>query len=277
LLLNALKASADENTHRHAADALGKIGQPCAIQPLIEALSDAEIVVRADAAEALGILRPRAAVKALLKLVKAKEEFADGRYIAAITLAKINDARACEPILNALLSAEDSQVSKFMLSALVELNAARACDVLLQSLSDRNAGIRAAAAHGLGMVGDGKAIEPLQKAAMDTEAIVRVAAARSLAEYRDRERVRILMQLALEDTDQRVQDAAIAGLNKMGAYAVAALQRTQKMGDGESQRMVKQVLEQMQQAKLPRRKERRSHIHSTPWKLPPSRRRAQVA
>lgn len=86
---------------RDATVALGEMGDPRAIDPLIEALKDDDHWrVRGNAAWALGKIGDVGAVDSLIEGLK--DENSAVRYEAAGALGEIGDVRAVEPLVTAL-------------------------------------------------------------------------------------------------------------------------------------------------------------------------------
>ena len=83
-----------------AAEALGKIGDSQAVEPLIAALKDEDWYVRKYAVEALGKIGESRTVKPLIAALKDLEQ--DVREAAVEALGKIGDSRAVEPLIAAL-------------------------------------------------------------------------------------------------------------------------------------------------------------------------------
>ena len=81
-----------------AAEILGKIGDPRAVEPLVEALGDEDI--RYAAAEALSSIQDPKALHFLLQVVKGKDH--DARDAAAMALINIG-APALEPMIKLLI------------------------------------------------------------------------------------------------------------------------------------------------------------------------------
>ena len=88
---------------RVAVAALGRTGDPRAIQPLTGALNDDDPVVRAGAADALGALGASAAIPELKRLIDDRAVFV--RLAAAAALVKMKDSSAV-PQLQELLRSE---------------------------------------------------------------------------------------------------------------------------------------------------------------------------
>jgi HEAT repeat protein len=89
-------AVAAVKTDRELAERLGKR----AIRPLIRALEDDNVEVRARAAEALGTLADPRVVEPLIEALAGPSELVRER--AAKALGAVGDARAVEPLIKAL-------------------------------------------------------------------------------------------------------------------------------------------------------------------------------
>ena len=92
-----------------AARALGRIGAPAAVQPLIAALLDEDEDVRTDAAEALSVLiDPRAGQQLLENLLG--DPCAEVKLAAIETLAKLGDRRVT-PWLRRMVKGRDEEIN----------------------------------------------------------------------------------------------------------------------------------------------------------------------
>jgi HEAT repeat protein len=96
-LVEALRDE-DARVRSYAACALGEIGDPRAVDPLIYALQDEdeESDVRSGAARALGEIGDPRAVDPLVEALQDEDE--NVRLRAAWALGEIGDARAIEPL-----------------------------------------------------------------------------------------------------------------------------------------------------------------------------------
>jgi len=92
------EALRDADTCFSAAYTLGKIGDPRAITPFIEALGDDNPDVRRAAARGLGTIGDKRAIEPLIAALKDMEV----RVYAAGALGRLGDRRAIEPLLAAL-------------------------------------------------------------------------------------------------------------------------------------------------------------------------------
>jgi len=111
--LIAFLSSEDDYLVRDAASALGKIGDPRAVVPLIEllrlrAVPEGEGIwssdPRCEAATALGLIGDRRAVEPLLRALS--DERDSLRTLSAIALGKLGDRRAIPALRKALASAK---------------------------------------------------------------------------------------------------------------------------------------------------------------------------
>ena len=167
---------------------------PSASPALINLLSTAHPILRARAAEVLGIRRDKPAVSALLDALKG--EFYTVRARAAIALGRIGDTRAIEPLLLALKDPEDD--------------------------------VRIGACLGLGFFKDPSTFDEITNILLDDPKIeVRQAAAKALGNTGHPDAVQYLME-ALRDPFWWYEREAQAGdlidaIEKMGAMAVESL------------------------------------------------------
>ena len=96
-------------------------------------------------------------------------------------LEKIGDARAVEPLINALLGDEDRQIRESVAVALGDIGDTRAVEPLINALGDEKwRHVRGAVAGALGSIGDARAIGPLIEALSDDMEDVREAAKKAL-------------------------------------------------------------------------------------------------
>jgi HEAT repeat protein len=100
--------NADADIARDAAISLGKLGNAAAVEPLIEALTNANgyfhSVVRAAAAGSLAQLRDPRAVESLVSAIR--DPLAEPSAEAIRALATIGDARAIAPLIAVVKNAD---------------------------------------------------------------------------------------------------------------------------------------------------------------------------
>ena len=262
---------------------LAGLGGP-AVESLIQALKDEDRDVRTGAAEALRKIG-EPAVDPLIKALK--DENSDVREVAAECLGEIGDARAVEPLIQALKhkDAASSVSTVEEDGALVpadgprkglSLIGERAVEPLIQALKDENPSLRYGAAIVLGAIRDARAVEPLfqilkdedenavwnanwalksigepamEPLLKDEDWHVRQAAAFALGVTEDARAVEPLTQ-ALKDEEFRVRHAAASALEIVGdARAVEPLTQALKDENSYVREAAKAALEKIKAEK----------------------------
>jgi HEAT repeat protein len=90
------KKLSSSDVREAACEALGKLKDKRAVEPLIETLGDKDEYVRERACEALGKLKDKRAVEPLIETLGDKDEYVRER--ACETLGQLGDKRAVEPL-----------------------------------------------------------------------------------------------------------------------------------------------------------------------------------
>ena len=206
-LIAALKDN-DLGVRKGAANALGKIGDARAVEPLIAALmeggtDDSAGVLRSATARALGNIGAPA-VEALIAAFNASKS--QVREAVTIALVLTGDARAMEPFIAVVKDSKWDGGDRYAAArALDELNwkpgqdetalrywmaksewskcaeiGAPAVEPLIAALKDSYFGVRRGAASALGKIGDARAVEPLVAILKDSDWGVGKAAAIAL-------------------------------------------------------------------------------------------------
>lgn len=223
---------------RHAIiEALGAIGHPAAITPLISNLknraerrrkggatagADAaadECRVCAEALAALG----GSSLDPLIELLDSDEK--DARRWAAHALGLIRDAKALPP-LAAKLSDARSEVRQAAARAMGNLGEPSAIRPLMGILSDKDAEARRAAAEALGILGAKEAVDQLGNAARDPNEPMQLAIVEALRRIGGLPAGRKIRTIQ-ENSRKAVRDAASAALNSMSFDAADAAQRAE--------------------------------------------------
>ena len=210
-LINQLKNN-DRNVQKKAAEALGKIRDKKAVDPLIVALKDEDWQVREEAVLALGRIGDKRAVEPLIAGLE--DEDGNVRERTAYALGNIGDKRAAEPLVTAIKK-EDGNLRLTMTIALAMIGDERAVEPLVAALGDKSHSIRCRAALGLGWTKDKAAVEPLITTLKnDGNGGVRGQAAVALGRIKDKRALEPLIA-ALKDNDKQVQSRAASGLGWM--------------------------------------------------------------
>ncbi len=167
-LIEALRHR-DPAVQYEAAEALGVLGEPSAVSPLVAALTgDRYSGVRWKAAEALARIGSPA-VEPLIGALGDSDE--DVRWKAAIALGEIGDPRAIPPLI-ALLEDQDRFVQSRAAYALGQFGSA-ALSPLLIVLETGSPPARRGAAIALGKIGGPGVMDPLLCALADPDDTVR--------------------------------------------------------------------------------------------------------
>ena len=155
-----------------SAKGLSLIGEP-AVEPLIQALNDKNPSLRAMAAAVLGVIGDARAVEPLIQALKDEDEYV--LWNANMALRSIG-----EPAMEPLIKDEDCRVRQAVALALGVTGDARAVEPLTQALKDEDFRVRVAVASALEMIGDTRAVEPLTQTLKDKNEDVRKAATAAL-------------------------------------------------------------------------------------------------
>jgi len=226
-LIKALGYQKDCNVRIAAAQALGEIGAPRAVGPLIAALKDENGYVRKAAAEAL-VEIDALAVEPLIAALKGEKGYV--RIAAAKALGEIGDSRAVEPLIFAVH--KDRYVREAATTAMGKIGDPRAVESLIAVLKTGDMQVRKAAAEALDKIGwlpdegvNGVVYWIAKKEwdrCVHKDRYVREAAVKALGEIGDPRAVEPLIS-ALKDNEWSVQTAAAEALVKIGAPSVELL------------------------------------------------------
>ena len=169
--------------------------------------------VRANAAISLGRVSDARAVDPLITALK--DEDSSVRLNAAVSLGAIGDPRAMDPLIDAL-DDENPEVWRNVTEALGKFGE-QAVDPLITVLGDYNqsSNVRSNAARSLGYTGNARAVDPLVEALRDEDEWVRYAAATALGDIGDKRAVEPLIE-ALDDEEWTVLGSVATALGKIG-------------------------------------------------------------
>ncbi|KKO19819.1 MAG: hypothetical protein DCC43_07735 [Candidatus Brocadia sp.] len=166
------------NVREKAAKSLGKLGKREAGDALISALSkNTDLSIVCALIEALGQIGDPRAVEPLLMFLTHKES--QIREYTAAALGKLRDSRAVDALI-AALNDEQERVRWYAADSLGKIGNPVCVDSLIKLLSDTSARVRESAVTALGQIGNVQAIESLIKALQDSDKRVAEQAAESL-------------------------------------------------------------------------------------------------
>ena len=157
---------------------LGKIGTENTVKPLIKQLAaDKNPDFRICAIEALGNLNDKLAIEPLIKSLE--DKVPEVRIAAARSLGSLGDERAEEALI-VKLDKSTQELQKQMILALGKIGGKKTVEALIRKLEDKDPEIRKCAAESLGKLGDLRSVDPLLRCLEDKISEVRNAAAYSL-------------------------------------------------------------------------------------------------
>ena len=212
-LIELLKTDTCEYVRVYAA---GQLRTKETLEPLLGALKDENIEMRAEAATSLGRIKDRRSIGPLTVALKhryEKEKHRHGvvRKTIAVAIGEIDiDA------LVALMTEEDVRIREAVASALLEFEEAQAMEVFMRILREApQSHIRSAAVRKLGQTGDRRAVEALITALNDNSRYVRQFAAKALEKIGDLRAIGPLEAAAVGDKDFVVRNAAGRAFRKL--------------------------------------------------------------
>ncbi|MDD1716282.1 MAG: HEAT repeat domain-containing protein [Methanolinea sp.] len=196
-LLRALRHK-DAGIQYQAAEALGELRDPTAVEPLMNSLAgDRYAGVRWKAAEALARIGPPS-VPALIRVLSHPDD--DVRWMAAIALGVIADPSSLDPLIS-LLSEDDRFVRSRAAYAISQFGES-AVDPLIRALEEGGHATRWGAAYALGKIGDLRGIDPLVRAVRDPDDEVLAEALTSLSGMGDPAIIRLLHEMEGMDASE---------------------------------------------------------------------------
>ena len=157
-LLSGLR-SKDPQNRKEAANELGAIRARGAVRALVETLSDKEPMVREAAAFALGQISDPAATGLLIPLLA--DSSTEVRSSAAFALGMIGDRKAIDALSYAL-GDSNSEVRSSAIFALGLMQDEAAVDEIIEALDDSSFDVRYDAVWALGRIGDPDAEDHLR-------------------------------------------------------------------------------------------------------------------
>ncbi len=196
-----------------AARKLGKTGHPAAVQPLISALNDDDIMVRVYSARSLGRIGHSDVIQPLTVLLNDKHVMIRGE--ASWALGETGNSIAVQPLLKALKD-KDLAVRNRAAGALGKINSPDAIQPLINTLEDNSESVRRSAAEALGKTNCSESVAALIFALNNSDPVLRSRICWILGTIGNPEAVKPLIS-TLEDGDRNVRNDAVTALGKIGA------------------------------------------------------------
>lgn len=248
-LLTSQLSAEDLEVRRSAVVALGRIGDSSATSALVKTLSDEALAI--DAAHALAQIGDPAAVDGLLNLIG--NDDASIRQAAVSALNSVIEPSMSERIIP-LLHDPDPNVRESAVKiagyfgypdsagALLELSRdtnervrcaaiehlpyvedERAFEILVEAIKRETPSVRAAAARALGTMDAPEVVHPLIEGLSDEDGWVRYFSARALGRRRSEESVAALEKVIEKEKFNHVRIAALDSLGQIGGQRIAGI------------------------------------------------------
>jgi TonB family protein len=187
---------------------------------LITELKSKDPAIRRAAANALGGLRARDAVRPLIQLLLDKNPSV--REAAAFALGMMTDRRAVEPLLTAMAD-KDDEVRSSAAFALGMIGERRAIRALSNALDDPSVAVRSSALVGLGLMHDIEGIEEFISMLDDPAVDVRYDAVWAIGQIDDPEAIDNLYAALVNLDLSRIDDSLLEAYSQTVQNSLARL------------------------------------------------------
>jgi len=203
-----------------AANALGEIGEPQAVDGLLKLIGDEDASVRQAAVAALNSIIPPSMSQRIIPLLHDRDP--NVRESAVKIAGYFGYPDAADALVD-LSRDPNERVRCAALEHLPFVEDERAFDVLGHALKDETPNVRAAAARALGNMESPRVVAHLIAGLVDEDVWVRYFSARSLGRHRDERSVEALKGVIEKDKFNHVRIAALDSLGQIGGPRVAEI------------------------------------------------------
>ena len=203
-----------------AANALGEIGEPQAVDGLLKLIGDEDASVRQAAVAALNSIIPPSMSQRIIPLLHDRDP--NVRESAVKIAGYFGYPDAADALVD-LSRDPNERVRCAALEHLPFVEDERAFDVLGHALKDETPNVRAAAARALGNMESPRVVAHLIAGLVDEDVWVRYFSARSLGRHRDERSVEALKGVIEKDEFNHVRIAALDSLGQIGGPRVAEI------------------------------------------------------
>ena len=224
-LVEELGSGDNPQVREEAAEALGEHADPAALPVLTSAaLTDSTLAVRIAAEGALLKLD----IEELIRILLTHED-PMMRAAAAEALGIIRNPRAVEPLGQALANDEEAFVREATAEALENIGGRQAEEALLEAAkSDEDSGVRGACVRGLGRLKAGWTVgDVAEMLRADADPVIRLAASRSLGDMEHPAGLRPLLDAQSDDPEETVRAGAAGALQQWESEELAHMLLTE--------------------------------------------------
>ncbi|GAW93705.1 HEAT repeat domain-containing protein [Calderihabitans maritimus] len=197
----------DVESRIKAAEVLGWLANPTAIEPLIEALGDKDPAVSWAAAQALVRLKNPRVIEPLIATLRQPHRWPPARVAEIL----VSQGSAAVPLLLNALGEADSRTKELIVEILAEIKDPRAETALIGLLREDNVRVRAKAAEALGELGGVSSTNALLKVLEEPSWEIRAGAVKALGKLGGAT-AEAALKRAAQDTEWRVRALAEAVL-----------------------------------------------------------------
>jgi HEAT repeat protein len=176
---------------RNAAQALGALRDPRAVEPLLQTLKDRTLTVRQRAIVALGRIKDPLALTALLEVLLANKRES---YEASKAIKKFG-----KKALPEVAKAFERTNNQELMMLLIEMKYQGALDLILKLLESHELSQRLTAISELGKLGDKRAIHPLIGQLENNDPLIQAETVQALGKLRAIESIPALLNLLIDD------------------------------------------------------------------------------
>ncbi|HET6977147.1 MAG TPA: sister chromatid cohesion protein PDS5 [Pyrinomonadaceae bacterium] len=210
---------AEETLAIDVANALGQIGDPQALDGLLNLFSDKDASVRQAAVNALNSLALSSMSERIIPLLDDPDP---NVRESAVKIAGYFGYRESAARLLELCDDPNERVRCAAIEHLPFVEDDRIPDVLIRTLKEETASVRAAAARALGNMSGPEVVLRLIEGLSDDDVWVRYFSARALGRLRSEESVEVLKRVVEQEKFNHVRIAALDSLGQIGGEGVAA-------------------------------------------------------
>ena len=216
-LLNTLN---EESLAIDAANALAQIGDPSAVDGLVNLIGNDDASIRQAAVSALNSLIPPSMSGRIIPLLHDSDP---NVRESAVKIAGYFGYPEAASALVALSHDPNERVRCAAIEHLAYVEDERAFDVLVHAIKDETPNVRAAAARALSMMDTSDVIQPLIEGLSDEDVWVRYFSARALGRRRSEESVEALKGVIENEKFNHVRIAALDSLGQIGSPRIASI------------------------------------------------------
>ncbi|MGB9928720.1 MAG: HEAT repeat domain-containing protein [Methanosarcina sp.] len=202
-------------------EALGKLHNERAVEPLIKTLEDKNFQIRAAALHSLEILGGERVEEALITKLDAVSDsnkihstHSEFQKQVIFTLGNVKSKKAVHVLIHKLED-KNPEIRKYAAESLGKIKDTQAVDPLLNHISDRNPEVRNSVAYSLGILKAEKAINPLLKMLTEKDPELRITAVYALGNIGNPKAIISLLE-TLKDNNSWVRKYAAEALGKIG-------------------------------------------------------------